>query len=186
MSLARGVDQTSLLPVLERVANVGSLVSRIIAIGVNWSFRVVAGYSAVIRDRIVEVAFVIPEVASVGVCRGELWIEPNDLVEIRNGFDVDITFDVDQSATGGQTMRFDAHGQLSSTGGQLSIDEQDSQSTTGGQDGGCKVTIEPNKGVVKKGSVWATFECDDFRDPSSASGSSCVATGAFLLENCSS
>lgn len=52
------------------------------------------------------------------------------------------------------------------------------------QDPDCDITVLPNKGEIKPGAIWATFNCPKFGDPSTGEFT-CVASGQFLFENCS-
>jgi hypothetical protein len=52
-----------------------------------------------------------------------------------------------------------------------------------GVDSECDVTIEPNKGHLVPGAIWASFNCTEFGDRSIGE-TSCTATGKFLFENC--
>ena len=96
------------------------------------------------------------------------------------GYNVSISMNVE----GSPSMQFQANGQLGPNGGQLAINETNSEAHGGGSDQACQVSIQPNVGVIAKGKIWAQFQCTMFRDPSDLSDTGCTVTGAFLFENC--
>jgi hypothetical protein len=50
--------------------------------------------------------------------------------------------------------------------------------------GQCTLTIEPNRGAIGPGRIWAHFTCPNFTDPSAPGGTDCAAEGAFLFDHC--
>lgn len=74
-------------------------------------------------------------------------------------------------------------GTVSATGGKVNL-----SSTHAGfslRDEQCDIFIEPNKGEIKPGAIWARFDCENFADPSIATPPGCAAVGKFIFENCS-
>ena len=53
------------------------------------------------------------------------------------------------------------------------------------KDTACNIIIEPNKGQITDGAIWARFQCDNFEIPSSAGQNFCKGSGSFIFENCS-
>jgi hypothetical protein len=101
-----------------------------------------------------------------------------------DNYTVSLNLNYDGSAVGQPSMFFTATGSVSATGGQLSVTENNSVAGAGGQQDGCLVTIMPPRGLVKKGSIWASFDCPMFRDPSNIGDTGCDMQGIFLFENC--
>lgn len=96
------------------------------------------------------------------------------------------SFDVSVNVLSGTRMSFSAIGTITATGGTLTIDEFDQRTQATLQDTACSVAILPSQGTVKRGAIWARFQCANFVDPSAAGGDmSCAASGAFIFENCS-
>jgi hypothetical protein len=70
---------------------------------------------------------------------------------------------------------------LTTTGGKASITSQYQTHNLQGQD--CDITIEPNKGQITPGAVWASFSCPSYGDRTTGDFN-CAATGKFIFENC--
>ena len=78
-------------------------------------------------------------------------------------------------------VAFSIQGTLGGTGGKAFVSSAHAQH--GLQDTQCDITIEPNKGSILAGAIWASFNCTKFGDPSIGEDS-CTATGKFIFENC--
>jgi hypothetical protein len=91
------------------------------------------------------------------------------------------SFDVNATLKQGELL-FDIRGTLSAIGGNAFV--ASSHDGHNLQDASCDVIIEPNKGEIKAGAIWAAFNCVAFGDPSTVEGPGCTATGKFLFENC--
>ena len=77
-------------------------------------------------------------------------------------------------------------GPLTATGGKLDVIESNPYAMTPLEDKDCVISIEPNRGVLKPGAIWAAFNCANLQDPTAPMGSQiCAGTGAFIFENCS-
>jgi hypothetical protein len=76
-----------------------------------------------------------------------------------------------------------ASGTISKTGGTLAMNHFSVVTGTTLQ-GECTITIQPNRGAVKPGALWAQFDCPSFIDPGAAGGMSCAAQGMLLFEHC--
>lgn len=91
------------------------------------------------------------------------------------------TFNVSASLGQGD-VEFSVQGMLTASGGKAFVSSH--HAFHGLQDPQCDVTIEPNKGQIVPGGIWASFNCTNFGDPSTAGGVGCTASGKFLFENC--
>jgi hypothetical protein len=94
------------------------------------------------------------------------------------------SFDVSVSVISGSRMSFSASGSVNTDGGALAVYEFDQSTQATLSDPACAITILNNLGTVKKGAIWARFNCSNFTDPTAAGGTSCNATGEFIFENC--
>jgi hypothetical protein len=101
-----------------------------------------------------------------------------------DNFTVSLNISVDSSATGAPSVSFELSGSLSATGGQASISETNTISMGGGTQADCTVTIASPVGVIKRGSVWGSFDCPKFRDERNIGDTGCDMKGIFLFENC--
>jgi hypothetical protein len=77
---------------------------------------------------------------------------------------------------------FKAQGTLASSGGALDVSEQSGSRST--RDRACKISIPSNQGTVKRGAIWARFDCEVLGSPDASDGAPCTESGAFLFENC--
>jgi hypothetical protein len=123
--------------------------------------------------------------------------KPDNYVVVHgsNGVVVDCTvspkgdgsFDI-QARVETTRLNFSASGNVTATGGNLSVNvyEQTSGRSLDDNHTGCKITIPPNQGTVKKGALWARFSCDALVDSKDSSGAVCKASGQFIFENCAS
>jgi hypothetical protein len=101
-----------------------------------------------------------------------------------DNFALQLTLDVDGSATNEPSVHFNLAGLSSSTGGMVSIDESNSIAGGGGRQVDCALTISPPFGVVAKGKIWGEFECDAFGNPADLGDTGCDVQGQLLFENC--
>jgi len=94
---------------------------------------------------------------------------------------------VDLAVVSGSRMTFRASGTVNASGGTMQISEQGANTAGDGlYASACMVTIGPNLGTVKKGAIWARFECPHFAPQNSAAPDQCDAVGTFMFENCGS
>lgn len=101
-----------------------------------------------------------------------------------NNYTAQLNLVVDGSSQGGPSVNFEVSAPLSPAGGMAAINESNSVAPGGGSQVDCSVTITPPSGLLKSGAIWASFECDSFRDPNSIGDTGCVLSGKFLFENC--
>ena len=74
-------------------------------------------------------------------------------------------------------------GQIRAEGGTVEMTHRHyrTNATLSGQ---CTLTIEPNRGAIGPGRIWAHFTCPDFTDTSAPGGGDCAAEGVFLFDHC--
>ncbi len=99
-------------------------------------------------------------------------------------FNVLLSLTVDGSATNELSAQFGLNGAISPTGGTVSINESNSVAKGGGSDPNCTLTIAAPHGVVKRGAIWGSFDCSNFRDERNIGDTGCHLQGQFLFENC--
>jgi hypothetical protein len=100
-------------------------------------------------------------------------------------YNVQLSVNVDGSATGDLSMQFVLNGTLMPTGGAgVTVNSSSQYSGSNGIDSNCTVTIAPPHGVIAKGKIWGSFQCNAFRDPTNIGDTGCLAEGYFLFENC--
>ncbi len=99
-------------------------------------------------------------------------------------FNVQLSFNVDGSATNDPSGQFGLTGLLSKTGGTVSINESNSVAGGGGLQSDCKVTIAPPMGLIAPRKIWGSFDCSNFRDERNIGDTGCHLYGRFLFENC--
>lgn len=99
-------------------------------------------------------------------------------------FAVQLNLDVDGSATNKPSVHFGLVGLLSSTGGNVSINESNSIAGGGGMQSNCALLVTPPVGVIAKGKIFGRFECNALRDPADLDETGCDLHGELLFENC--
>jgi hypothetical protein len=96
-------------------------------------------------------------------------------------------FGVSVSISDGSRLTFAASGSVNGSGGTMQISQSGANTNHEGlYDSTCTITIDPNRGLVKKGAIWARFDCPHFAAQNSAGGEQCDAVGSFIFENCGS
>lgn len=101
-------------------------------------------------------------------------------------FGVNLSVSVSSTAASPLSLSFQLTGTLTPTGGMASVYETNTVAGGGGQQADCTVTIMPPYGIIAKGKVWGSFECNAFRDPVNIGDTGCDMKGTFLFENCGS
>jgi hypothetical protein len=81
-------------------------------------------------------------------------------------------------------LSFQAVGTIASSGGTLEVSREGGGKSF--RDGGCKISGPPNEGAVKKGVIWAHFECELPASSDASNEVTCTESGAFLFEDCGS
>lgn len=89
-------------------------------------------------------------------------------------------FNVNANLASGD-VAFSIQGTLGGIGGKAFVSSSHAQHNL--QDSQCDVVIEPNKGEIKAGAIWAAFDCQAFGDVSTGQNG-CRASGKFIFENC--
>jgi hypothetical protein len=74
-----------------------------------------------------------------------------------------------------------AQGAISASGGPVAIYSYNSGSGVAQQSEQCTLMVN----AISAGSIWASFECPTYGEPSSPSGPRCSAAGIFVFEHCS-
>jgi hypothetical protein len=88
------------------------------------------------------------------------------------------------SATNAFSGQLTVNGTVSKTGGQVSISAESELAGANGIDNNCALTITPSLGEIAPGKIWASVECNAFRDPTDIGDTGCKLSGQFLFENC--
>ena len=101
-----------------------------------------------------------------------------------NQYDVQLSLNVDGSATNDLSGQFSLNGTVSQTGGMVAIQETNVTAGGGGSDSNCTLTITPSLGLVKPGEIWASFECGALRAQTDIGETGCDLRGQLLFENC--
>lgn len=101
-----------------------------------------------------------------------------------NDYNVQLALLVDGSATNIPSGQLNVTGTVSKTGGIVSVQESNSVAGGGGSQQDCTLTIAPPMGAVEPGKLWASFECNAFRDQTDIGETGCQLRGQFLFENC--
>jgi hypothetical protein len=101
-----------------------------------------------------------------------------------DGYDVQLSLNVDGSASNEPSVQFGVTGTVSQTGGTVAIQETNSVAGGGGSQAGCTLTITPTHGWLEPGSIFASFECGLFRDERDVNETGCELSGRFLFEEC--
>jgi hypothetical protein len=90
------------------------------------------------------------------------------------------TFNVNGVLSQGN-VGFSVAGNLGPSGGKAFVTTSRDQYNLQGDQ--CDITIEPNKGQIIPGAIWASFNCPQFGDRTTGEFS-CTASGKFIFENC--
>jgi hypothetical protein len=91
------------------------------------------------------------------------------------------SFNVEVDVRNG-ALHFQAAGALASSGGMLDVSREGGGPSF--RDRACKISIPPDGGAVKKGAIWAQFECALLALPDASRDATCTESGAFIFENC--
>jgi hypothetical protein len=105
------------------------------------------------------------------------------VVAAAGGYDVQLFLSVDGSATNEVSAEFNLNGEVTQTGGTVSVNER-TTANNGGAESDCTLKINPPSGVVKPGAIWGSIDCPHFGNPTDIGDTGCHLQGEFLFEDC--